>query len=92
MRKIDELGRVVLPLEVRKELGLPAGSGVEVTVENGRIILEPVPEHCCTVCHKEAESLYEISGIPSCGIRLCESCLEKLKWEKAGSSANNGTF
>jgi len=35
-------GQVVIPAEVRKTLGIEAGTKVAVRVEEGRVILEPI--------------------------------------------------
>ena len=40
VRKIDELGRIVLPAEVRKTMGWTEKSDVEIYIEEGRVILE----------------------------------------------------
>ena len=40
--RIDKAGRVVLPKPIRDELGLVEGRAVEVSVEDGRAIIEPV--------------------------------------------------
>lgn len=34
-------GQIVIPLEFRRRLGLPAGAVISCYLENGRIILEP---------------------------------------------------
>ncbi len=39
-RKVDELGRVVLPIEVRRNLGINVGDPMEIFVENDAIILK----------------------------------------------------
>ena len=50
MRRIDELGRVVIPSELRKKYGLEHGMGVEFFDRDGEIILKPtIP--LCRVCH-----------------------------------------
>lgn len=41
-RKIDELGRVVLPQEMRNALKMDSGSSVKVVCEDDRITLIPV--------------------------------------------------
>lgn len=42
VRKVDELGRVVLPIETRKALGIAEKDELEILmdVENGQIILQ----------------------------------------------------
>lgn len=40
IRKIDDLGRIVLPKELRKSLNINSGDDFEITIDNGKIILE----------------------------------------------------
>ena len=40
--RIDKAGRLVLPKPIRDELGLVEGRAIEVHVEDGRAIIEPV--------------------------------------------------
>lgn len=40
VRKVDELGRIVLPVELRRALGIDVKDPVEVFVEGERIILQ----------------------------------------------------
>ncbi|MFF5993678.1 AbrB/MazE/SpoVT family DNA-binding domain-containing protein [Lysinibacillus sp. KU-BSD001] len=40
VRKVDELGRVVLPIELRRTLGIEEKDSLEVFVEDDRIILQ----------------------------------------------------
>lgn len=39
-RKIDELGRVVIPSDFREELGIEPGEKVEIHMDGGRVILK----------------------------------------------------
>lgn len=38
-RKIDELGRIVLPAEMKKEIGLENGSEANIEIEDHKIII-----------------------------------------------------
>ena len=40
VRKIDELGRLVLPKELRKVLNINSGDDFQITIDNEKIILE----------------------------------------------------
>ena len=40
VRKIDELGRIVLPKELRKNLNIHTGDDFQILVEEEKIILE----------------------------------------------------
>lgn len=48
-RKIDELGRIVLPADYREALGLTSRSGVEITLDGDRIILT-AEKPMCKLC------------------------------------------
>lgn len=48
VRRIDELGRVVLPIEIRKALAIEERDGLEflLDVENEQIILQKAARTC----------------------------------------------
>ena len=46
VRRIDELGRVVLPVELRRTLGLDVRDPVEIFVEEDAIILRKYQPNC----------------------------------------------
>ena len=41
MAKVDSKGRIVLPKQVREQLGITPGTEVEIREENGKAVLEP---------------------------------------------------
>jgi len=45
-RKLDDLGRIVLPAEIRRRFELSEGSYLEIQVEGDRIILSKVQDRC----------------------------------------------
>ena len=48
-RRIDQLGRVVVPAELRKILGIHKGDLLDILVEEGRrVLLKIEPE--CVIC------------------------------------------
>lgn len=49
VRKIDHLGRVVLPIELRRVLDIDKDSALEIYVENDSIILRKY-EPACIFC------------------------------------------
>ena len=72
VRKIDELGRIVLPIETRKRLDISAGDGVEIFVERDRVILKKY-EPACIFCG-------EVDDVVNYGDKkICRHCLEELK-------------
>jgi AbrB family looped-hinge helix DNA binding protein len=44
MLTVSTKGQLVIPADVRAELGIQPGSRIALTVENARIILQPVNE------------------------------------------------
>lgn len=73
VRKIDSMGRVVLPMETRKILNLIADdSSVEIYTDNDSIILKKyVP--ACIFCNS-ADDIIEYNGE-----KVCKNCVNKLK-------------
>ncbi|MGE7904979.1 AbrB/MazE/SpoVT family DNA-binding domain-containing protein [Peribacillus sp. NPDC094092] len=50
VRKVDELGRVVIPIELRRTLGINEKDALEIYVEQDRIILQKYkPNMTCQV-------------------------------------------
>lgn len=64
VRKVDELGRVVLPIELRRTLGINEKDPLEIYVEDEAIILRK-PGGGCAFCGS-GEKLIEYRGKPVC--------------------------
>ena len=75
VRRIDELGRVVLPIETRRALGLQEKDPLEILVdlEKGQIIFQKAA-NVCIRCG-ERDDLTELKP----GYFICRKCLEELK-------------
>ena len=76
VRRIDRLGRVVLPIEVRRRLELEDKDGVETFVEKDRVILKKY-EPCCIFCG-DAEDVTFFKEK-----RICRKCLAAIKEGKS---------
>ncbi len=75
IREIDSVGRIVLPMQLRKELGLTApGSKVEMFSDGKQIICKKAVADC--VFCKAENDLVEFEGK-----HICKACLDKLKAE-----------
>jgi transcriptional pleiotropic regulator of transition state genes len=71
VRRIDELGRIVLPIEIRKNLNIENRDTVEIFVEEDKIILKKY-QPCCIFCGNiENNVLFNDK-------RVCKDCIEKL--------------
>lgn len=69
VRRIDELGRIVIPKEIRRTLRLREGDPVEIYMgENGEIILHKysVMSDLNEFALQFADSLYKTAGYPTC--------------------------
>ncbi len=72
-RKIDALGRIVIPKELRITLGLEQGSGLEILHDElGQIILRQF-RFRCEFCNRD-ENLLELFGK-----KVCRPCAGELR-------------
>ncbi|PIC72667.1 transition state regulator Abh [Sporosarcina sp. P26b] len=50
VRKVDELGRVVIPIELRRTLGIEQKDALEIYVDDDKIILKKyLPNMTCSI-------------------------------------------
>ncbi|MCM1150042.1 MAG: AbrB/MazE/SpoVT family DNA-binding domain-containing protein [Butyricicoccus sp.] len=75
VRRLDELGRIVLPIELRRTLSLAEKDTVEIFVEGGDIILRKY-QPGCSFCG-ESKKLIEFKGRQICQ-RCARAVAEKL--------------
>ena len=72
VRNIDELGRIVIPKELRKKMDMPEGSAVEIYTEDGKICLRKF----CNSCHF-------CGGVNNLTVfrekLICEDCIAAIK-------------
>ena len=71
VRKIDELGRIVLPSELRRVFGIHEGDELEISVDGDRVILQKRRD-VCVFCAAESPSIDYKDR------RVCESCAGEL--------------
>ncbi len=67
VRRIDDLGRVVIPKEVRHSLGVIENDQLEISVDdnNHQIIVKKVPAQGFTlICNKCGSHEVKLKGIP----------------------------
>lgn len=72
VRKVDELGRIVIPMELRKTLGIEIKDPVEIYVDGDFIMLKKY-ESQCTFCG----SMKEIGYFK--GKNVCAACMKEIK-------------
>ncbi|MBQ8997308.1 MAG: AbrB/MazE/SpoVT family DNA-binding domain-containing protein [Clostridium sp.] len=72
IRRVDDLGRVVVPKEIRRVLGINEGDPVEIGLE-GELIYMQKPSFGCKFCSKKlTESELESK------FKICSSCKEEI--------------
>lgn len=71
IRRLDDLGRIVLPIELRRSFGLNEHDRVEISVEEDRIVLKKY-EPNCVLCG-ETMDLREFQGK-----LLCRKCIRGI--------------
>ena len=73
VRPVDQLGRIVVPKELRRLLGLKEGKdSFEIFIDDNKnvILRKYIPG--CIVCG-DLENLKDVNGI-----KLCKNCIEKF--------------
>lgn len=70
VRKVDQLGRIVLPKELREILAIQTHDGVEIFVDQDKIVLKKF-NPCCIVCNSTLSLFYFRDKI------ICENCLQE---------------
>ncbi|MER1957893.1 MAG: AbrB/MazE/SpoVT family DNA-binding domain-containing protein [Solibacillus sp.] len=64
VRKVDELGRVVLPIELRRTLGIAEKDPIEIFIEDEKIILKKYKaDMTCAVTGEVSDDNKVINGI-----------------------------
>ena len=71
VRKVDELGRVVIPIELRRTLGIDEKDALEIYVDNERIVLKKY-EPACIFCNS-ADDVQNFNGK-----LVCKSCVQAM--------------
>jgi transcriptional pleiotropic regulator of transition state genes len=72
VRQVDELGRIVLPIEIRKVLDINVKDPIEIFTDDDKIILRKYSPSC-VFCGNADDVVYFQSK------RICTHCLEKIK-------------
>ena len=72
VRKVDELGRVVIPIEIRNQFEISEKDPIEIYVDGSSIILKKYEKSCffCGNTKKLVEYKDKL---------ICSKCLEQIK-------------
>ncbi|MBS3995130.1 MAG: AbrB/MazE/SpoVT family DNA-binding domain-containing protein [Alkaliphilus sp.] len=72
VRKVDELGRIVIPIELRRTLQIDQKDALEIYVDGSQIILKKY-EPACIFCD-QAKDVINFKGK-----NICPDCTQELK-------------
>ncbi|NMA80204.1 MAG: AbrB/MazE/SpoVT family DNA-binding domain-containing protein [Clostridiales bacterium] len=72
VRKVDELGRIVLPIELRRTLDIAEKDSLEIYVDSEQIILKKYLPACIFCNNASNVIVYKNKNI-------CSECIEDMK-------------
>ncbi len=72
VKKIDEMGRIVIPKNVRKTIGAEIGDSLQFFIDGDNVVMKKF-SLCCIFCGSENE-LTELNEK-----HICAECISKLK-------------
>jgi len=76
-RRIDQLGRVVVPAELRRLLGITEGDTLEFTARGEELVLRRVAPSCA-ICGSDSGDLVDLHDK-----HLCKSCVQEIRLQPA---------
>lgn len=79
VRKVDELGRIVLPIELRRTLDINVGDPLEIYVDESSVVLKPY-RRGCILCGSVGDTA-EFSGKTIC-IKCAKEIAAALKQQR----------
>ena len=72
VRQVDELGRIVLPVEFRRTLGIEKRDPMEISLEGDIITLKAYKPSCIFCGSSENIFIYHEKNV-------CEGCIDELR-------------
>ena len=72
VRKVDELGRIVLPIELRRTLDIAERDSLEIFVDGASIVLRKY-QPSCVFCDSDK------NVVSFKGKNVCPNCLKELQ-------------
>ena len=72
VRKVDDLGRIVLPIELRRTLDIAERDELEIYLEDDKVVMRKY-EPSCVFC-ASTRNLVEYSGK-----NVCNECIHTMK-------------
>lgn len=71
VRKLDELGRVVIPIELRRTLDIKVKDPLEIFVDDDKIILKKFSPSC--IFCGESKDIFDFKGK-----KVCPECSKEI--------------
>lgn len=72
VRRVDDLGRIVIPMELRRTLGIREHDALSISVDGERIVLQKYSA-ACAICGSESD-IQVIRERP-----VCAGCIEEIR-------------
>ncbi len=72
VRKVDELGRIVLPIELRRTMDIEEKDALEIYVEENMVILKKY-QPACIFCDN-AKDVFSFKGK-----NVCQACVKDIQ-------------
>ncbi|MHB1342151.1 MAG: AbrB/MazE/SpoVT family DNA-binding domain-containing protein [Coriobacteriia bacterium] len=72
VRRVDDLGRIVIPMELRRTLGINVKDPMSISVEGDRVILEKYRD-ACVICGNQED----VTAVK--GRNVCSLCVTEIK-------------
>lgn len=72
VRKLDNLGRIVLPMELRKSFGIEEGDSLEIYVDDDKVVLQRY-QPVCIFCGRSKDIRTFKKK------KICLSCRSRIK-------------
>ena len=74
VRKVDDLGRIVLPIELRRMLDIAERDELEIYMESDRIVLQKYVPACIFCGSAQDLTVFHAKNV-------CAACIQKLAQE-----------
>ena len=71
VRKVDELGRIVLPIELRRTMNIDVKDALEIYVDGDQIVLKKYEPSCIFCGNAKDVVTYK-------GRNICPACIEEI--------------
>jgi transcriptional pleiotropic regulator of transition state genes len=81
LRPLDSIGRIVLPMQIRKELIINGGTSLEYTIDGDKIVIKKYTGRCafCLKNFIDTDRSSVKDHIEFNGKTICRSCLADIK-------------